>query len=324
MHLIETAGLEPSAADNTQILQALQEIFQPRGVTTDVRLFTVLTADFISGAKTLDIGGLGEAVVIVQGNGSGSLTLTLSGVIPAGVKATVVNWSQAALTVATTVSGIGSGEPLALYDWAQLVMAAGQTRWFNLSMKDSKNVRTETASAVYDESSRAQAEEADIRNDLGTMISGESSRAQAEENQIRLEVDRVAASEEYHQGGGIYSQTTTYDLATISLDGGNLYEAVGVATYGLGTVGEPGGPEAVCVTLRDQSNAIVARFGTGPINRIDPAELYDEMKTGTLPILTRFSGVTSLKVQVWALVGTGGGATYTATVDLLIRRTNRT
>lgn len=322
IHLIEAAGIEPSAADNAQVLQALQELFQPRGVTTDVRIFTVLTADFISGAKTLDIGGLGEVVVIVQGNGSGPHTLTLSGVIPAGVRATVVNWSPATLTVATAVSGTGSAEPLALYDWAQLVMGAGQTRWFNLSVKDSKNVRTETASAVYAESSRAQAEEADIRNDLGTMISSESGRAQAEEGQIRIEVDRVAGSEELSTGWATYGQSATYDVYTLSLDPENVYEILGVCHYSIGP-GELSGPEAVCVTFRDGSNTLLERFGTGKITRMDSADPAEE-KMGTIPLLYRVSGISSLKIQVYGMVGTGGGANYTARVNLLTRRTNRT
>lgn len=322
IHLIEEAGITPSAADNTQVLAALSELFQPRGVTTDVRLFEVLTTDFVTNAKTLNIGGQGDVVVIVKGNGSGSLTLTLQGVLPAGCRATVVNWSPAALTVTTSVAGVGNGEPLGYLDWAQVVMGAGQSSWYNISLRDSKNIRTAITSAVYAESQRAQAEEADIRNDLGTMISNESMRATAEENQIRIEVDRVAASDELSTGWGTYSQSTTYDVAAIPLDPENTYEILGLCNYGLGT-GESAGPEAVSISLRDPSNTLLQRFGTGKITRMSSSDAA-EAKLGTFPIMYRVAGISTLKVQVWGMVGTGGGATYAARVELLIRRTNRT
>jgi len=226
MHLIETAGLDPSVADTTQVLQALSLIFQPRGVTTDVRFLTVLTSDFVSGAKTESVQGLGDVGILVQGNGSGNLTLTLSGVVPAGCRVTVVNWSPAALTVTTTVANTGSAEPLGLYDWGQLVMQTGQDHWFTLSIKDSKNIRTATASAVYTEAQRAQAAEAALSNSLNSAISNESQRAQAEEAQLH----QLLAAETVNREG--YDSSLGYQIAGLS----NQLSGQGSAINGLAAV----------------------------------------------------------------------------------------
>jgi len=322
IHLIEEAGLTPSVADNTQVLQALSELFQPRGVTTDVRLFEALTADFVTQAKTLDIEGQGDAVVIVKGSASGPLTLTLQGVIPAGCRVTVVNWSPAALTVETTVTGVGNGEPLGYLDWAQVVMGAGQSSWYNISLRDSENVRTSIASEVYAEGQRAQTEEADIRNDLGTMISQETARAQAVEGQIRTEVDRISASGRYTTNMASYPQKVSHTVLSIALDSGNTYEIVGDSSYTLDP-SQATGPTTFSVTLRS-GGTLLKRFSTGVVTPMQASSLDNEEKLGTLPVVARISGVEALTVQIWAAVGAGGLTPYMASVDLLIRRVNRT
>ena len=323
VHIIEEAGLTPDESVHTQVLQALGELFQAKGSESTTPVVEALVSDAVSGVLNLNLGTRATSVVVVvKGNSSTALTLRLAGTVPSGSTVTVFNWNPGALTVALASGTLtGNSGTLALGDTAFLWKDTASTSWWLAVLPTRGTVASLIQTAVQAEAnSRSSADTAlqqNLNQEASSRATGDSNLGQ-EIAGVDYRATLWATAEEFGSVLSQYTQNSENLALTLPVESDKVYRLDGSVFWTYGT-GEPAPPTTVALLVYDESDALLGFFGTGKLAQ--PAVstgTANELK-GSFPFILKVAGHTSLKLKVWGLVGTGGGATYKAAVTALLQ-----
>jgi hypothetical protein len=137
-------------------------------------------------------------------------------------------------------------------------------------------------------------------------------------NQLFSLVAARTTVKEYSTSISSHNQSSQDDLLSIALDASKTYRVDGNLFFTPGT-GESAGPKFVAALIQDVTNGVVlGKFSQGPTDPIDPTRNAFEL-FGTVPFSLKVAGTAQIKLQVWGLVGTGGGATYQIQSSVLVQ-----